>query len=171
MRWFAQSSLAALVAASTACSGTVDPRGSADGGQVGGDSADAAPEVDFASLPWTDIGNGVAYKDSGNPRGNSIFIGYAGYAVDDPSARSWVSALYPAALRASGVRHVFAVRGPATVEYVDKEIQNSLLIERMLPLVGPDTVIAVAAHSSGAWVACELLQQLYDQGFDPAGVS
>jgi len=91
--------------------------------------------------------------------------------VDDAGARTWITALYQAALRDRGVRHVYAVRGPASVQYTEKEIQNSLLIATMLPALAGDSEVTIAAHSSGAWVACELLAQLYEQGLDPEGKS
>lgn len=158
------------------CIGSLDAGAEADGGEgtsgadAGGEH-DAAPEPDFAALDWTDVGVGVAYKDSGNPRGDRVFIGYAGYGVDDAGARSWATALYADALRDLGVRHVFAVRGPDTVTYVNREIQNSLLIATMLPVLSADASIAVAAHSSGAWVACELFEQLFGGGLDPGGAT
>jgi len=152
----------------TACGGSVDGPGAADGGGI---DEDAAPEADFAALPWLEVGVGVAFKDSGNPRGDDVFIGYAGYGVDDAGARTWVTALYQAALRERGVRFVYAVRGPATVQYTDKEIQNSLLIATMLPALAPGARVTIAAHSSGAWVACELLGQLVEGGLDPDGAS
>ena len=159
-----------LVLVAACGGGSVDV--AVDGGDAtDGSNADAAPEADFGALPWTEIGVGVAYKDSGNPRGADVFIGYAGYGVDDAGARNWVTALYQAALRTRGVRHVFAVRGPASVQYTEKEIQNSLLIATMLPALAPDGTITIAAHSSGARVACELLSQLYEQGLDPDGAS
>ena len=141
---------------------------------VAGDGAmppgDAPPEPDFMSLPWTTIGTGVAFKDSQNPRGEDVFIGYAGYGVSDDEARTWMTALYEASLRARGVRYVYAVRGPDTVEYTNKEIQNTHLVAHLLPEVSTSThFIAIAGHSSGGWVACELLQQLYDQGLDAQG--
>lgn len=133
------------------------------------DSMDV-PEPDFSSLPWDVIGTGVNFKDSQNPRGSNVFIAYAGYGVTSAEAKIWVTALYKATLRARGVRYVYAVQGPATVEYSQAEIQNTHLIAHLLPQVSPAThFIAVAGHSSGGWVACEILQQLYDQGMDPTG--
>src|SRR4051812_6885891 len=41
---------------------------------VGVDSAPTEPAFD--SLAWTVIGTGVSYKDSHNPRGENVFIGY-----------------------------------------------------------------------------------------------
>jgi hypothetical protein len=118
------------------------------------------------------LGTGVSFKDSQNPRGEDVFIGYAGYGVSDAESRAWLTALYEAALRSRGVRYVYAVRGPDDVEYVHKEIQNTHLIANLLPEVSASThVISIAGHSSGGWVACELLQQLYDQHLDPDGVT
>ena len=139
---------------------------------VDGATADAAPEPDFATLPWKLIGTGVHFKDSQNPRGDDVFIGYAGYGVSDAEAETWMTALYEATLRERGVRFVYAVRGPDDVEYVHREIQNTHLVAHLLPEVSGSThFIAIAGHSSGGWVACELLQQLYDQGMDPNGVT
>ncbi len=159
----------ALAACSGGASGDLGPDAGAYG-TADAPASDAAPEPDFASLPWTTIGTGVAFKDSENPRGDNVFVGYAGYGVTDAEAQTWVTALYEADLKQRGVRYVYAVRGPDDVEYTNKEIQNTHLIAHMLPQVSTTTgFIAIAGHSSGGWVACELLQQLYDQGLDPAG--
>jgi hypothetical protein len=148
------------------------PDGSGSGVPADASSADAPPEPDFQSLPWDVIGTGVNFKDSQNPRGNDVFIGYAGYLVTDAEAKTWLTALYEAKLRDLGVRYVYAVRGPDDVEYVHKEIQNTHIVAHMLPELTSDTkFIAIAGHSSGGWVACELLQQLYDQGLDPMGAT
>ena len=148
-----------------------DPDGGVDG-LADAAPSDAAPEPDFTMLPWHVIGTGVNFKDSENPRGNEVFIGYGGYGVSDDEAKTWMTALYAAALRERGVRYVYAVRGPDDVEYVHKEIQNTHLIAHMLPELSSATkFIAIAGHSSGGWVACELLQQLYDQGLDPSGAT
>ncbi|HUS64006.1 MAG TPA: hypothetical protein VMZ28_05655 [Kofleriaceae bacterium] len=168
--------LLAGILGGAACTGTLeagagdgDAGGEAHGVDAGGDVG--GDEPDFAALPWSEIGVGVAYKDSGNPRGDRVFIGYAGYGVDDAGARAWVNALYGASLRELGVRHVFAVRGPDTVTYANREIQNSLLVATLLPALAGDASIAVAAHSSGAWVACELFEQLFGGGLDPGGAT
>src|SRR5437660_1700216 len=82
-------------------------------------SAAPIPEVP----QWTegpDIGTGVAMKDTGNPRGQSAFIGYAGYSVSIEDAETWVDALYDSWLRDRGVRYVWAVRGPDDSHYEHK---------------------------------------------------
>jgi len=130
----------------------------------------SSPSPTSTAWPWNVIGTGVNFKDSQNPRGSNVFIAYAGYGVTDAEAKIWLTALYKATLRERGVRYVYAVRGPASVEYTQREIQNTHLIAKLLPQISAAThFVAVAGHSSGGWVACELLQQLYDQGMDPAG--
>ncbi|MFO0652570.1 MAG: hypothetical protein U0326_40520 [Polyangiales bacterium] len=80
---------------------------------------------------------------------------------------AWVTRLYLDALRARGVRHVYAVQGPRDSLYNAQEIGNSRLIAHMLPRLAPGARILVAAHSSGGFVASELLVQLYARGLDP----
>jgi hypothetical protein len=162
-----------LTAALAACDGGVGDYGvdadpSAPDGNV--DGMPMMPEPDFDTIPWNVIGVGVNFKDTQNPRGNNIFIADAGYAVDDDQAKAWLTALYKDNLRDRGVRYVYAVRGPATVSYSGKEIQNTHLIAQMLPQITDAThFIAIAGHSSGGYVACELMQQLFEQGMDPMG--
>jgi hypothetical protein len=129
-----------------------------------------APPPAFGELPWEDVAFGVAYKDAGEARGEGVLIGYAGYQVTADESRAWVSALYDAALSSRGVRHVYAVQGPAQVQYEAREITNSALARRLVGQVaGGDARVHVAAHSSGSWVACELFEQLFEGGFDPMG--
>jgi hypothetical protein len=146
-----------------------------------GEGADAGPsppdEPDFASLPWEtgpDVGFGVARKDSGNPRGDNVFVGYGGFGASLDDACAWVTALYESALVERGVRHVFCVQGPATVGYVGLEIGNSKVARAIVANVTERTrFVLVAGHSSGSFVAHELLRQLADPalGLDPGGVT
>jgi len=137
---------------------------------AGAPPEDAAPLPAFGELPWEDVAFGVAYKDAGEARGEGVLIGYAGYQVTADESRAWVSALYDAALSSRGVRHVYAVQGPAQVQYEAREITNSALARRLVgQLAGRDARVHVAAHSSGSWVACELFEQLFEGGFDPMG--
>src|SRR5437879_1305209 len=66
-------------------------------------AASAPSPAPIPEVPqWTegpDIGTGVAMKDTGNPRGQSAFIGYAGYSVSIEDAETWVDALYDSWLR------------------------------------------------------------------------
>jgi hypothetical protein len=140
------------------------------------DAPSPIPEAlnDAGALPWqtgTPVGHGVAFKDTKNPTGDSIFIGYAGYQVTLASAQAWVDALHGASLAARGVRYLWAVQGPNDRTYSKFEIGNSRIVAAMLPLVGQETrFVLVAGHSSGSFVAHELLGQLAG-GMDPQGVT
>jgi hypothetical protein len=152
--------------------------GSGVGGAVGtggaGGEGGGVPEPDFDTIPWSTgdtIGHGVAFKDTGNPRGENAFIGYAGYGIPLGAAEAWVRELYAADLKARGVRWVYAVQGPADVYYSGFEIGNSKIAAALGAELGPTTdFVLVAAHSSGTYVAHELLGQL-ESGLDPMGVT
>jgi hypothetical protein len=138
-----------------------------DGGsaEVPGTSAGPLP---FRRRPWWHLGLGVALKDTRRRDADGIFVGYAGYGVTDDEVRAWVTALYEADLGARGVRYVYAVRGPADVGYEGRELANSALVEDMLPrLAASERPLIVAAHSSGAFAACEFLEQVFLRDFDP----
>jgi hypothetical protein len=133
------------------------------------------PDVAASSaLAWQtgpQVGRGVAFKDTKNPVGENIFIGYAGYRVSLASAEAWVAALDETSLAARGVRYLWAVQGPNDRTYSNREIGTSEIIATLLPLVGPSTrFVLVAGHSSGSFVAHELLGRLAG-GMDPQGVT
>lgn len=137
---------------------------------------EAAPPIpDAGAIPWqtgAQIGYGVAFKDTRNPTGDNVYIGYAGYQATLGSAEAWDDALYGASLAARGVRYLWAVQGPNDHLYANREIGNSKIVATMLPLVGAaqTSFILVAGHSSGSFVAHELLGQLAG-GLDPKGVT
>jgi hypothetical protein len=126
------------------------------------------------SLPWQtgpQVGRGIAFRDTKNSAGENLFIGYAGYRISLASAEAWVDALNQASLAARGVRYLWAVQGPDDRTYSNFEIGNSKIVSTMLPLVGPTTrFILVVGHSSGSFVAHELLGRLAG-GLDPRGVT
>lgn len=127
----------------------------------------------FDELPWQTgeaIGYGIAYKDSEDPDARNVFIGYAGYPFPLDASQSWVTALYHARLRELGVRHVYAVQGPQTVLYTDLEVGNSSIAEALATQAVDASFVLVAAHSSGSYVAHELLGQLAG-GLDPGDVT
>ena len=141
---------------------------------AGADSTVPDPLLDPAKLPWEtgpQVGHGVAFKDTKNPAGENLFIGYAGYRVNLASAEAWVEALDEASLAARGVRYLWAVQGPNDRRYSNLELGNSRIVTTMLPLVGQRTrFVLVAGHSSGSFVAHELLERLAG-GMDPQGVT
>ena len=140
-----------------------------------GTPLDAEPDApDIDSIEWStgaSVGYGVAFKDTGNALGDSMFVGYGGYGVDLAPAELWVTALYRATLEARGVRYVWAVQGPSDPDYSQDEIGNSKIAAALVPLVSASTrFVLVAAHSSGAFVGQELLEQLAG-GADPDGAT
>lgn len=142
-------------------------------GDTGEDDTTGAPVPSFDDLPWVtgdDVGHGIAYKDSMDPSAHSVFIGYAGYPFPLDASQSWVTQLYHARLAELGVRHVYAVQGPADVPYSQLEIGNSHIAEKLADQLGPDGFVLVAAHSSGSYVSHELFHQLASGDFD-GGVS
>ncbi|XP_046349970.1 uncharacterized protein LOC124130958 isoform X2 [Haliotis rufescens] len=107
---------------------------------------------------WTPLGIGVAYEDYGF--GKNVLICYGGYGVTDTWARAWADRLVTHSdLRSLAVGKVYAVKGPRDVLYNAKEISNSKLVQHLLAHQSPGFV-AVAAHSSGAFVANEFFSQL-----------
>ena len=129
------------------------------------------PPAARASTGWTAIAEGIAYRDMGEQAGDNVFVGYAGYAVGDDLARAWVARLYDDALARHGVRHLYAVRGPEDSHYKGHEIPNRVLAARLVRDVSPTTrFIAIVAHSSGSFVAHELLRHL-TYGADPGGAT
>ena len=131
------------------------------------------PEVD--TLAWetgAGVGNGVARKDTQNPRGENVFIAYAGWRITLSATQAWVTALYRSTLRDRGVRYVWAVRGPLDPNYKSVEIGNSKIASAMIPHVSDATkFILVVAHSSGSFVAHELFSVLANGGLDPKNVT
>lgn len=139
---------------------------------AGSDATAIVPNVD--AIPWTtgtSVGNGVAFKDTGNPAGDSSFVAYTGSNVSLASAKAWATALYKAWLQPHGVRYVWAVQGPAVVDYSGLEIGNDKVASSLVAHTGPNTkYILVAAHSAGSFVAHELLNHLAGTA-DPKGVT
>jgi hypothetical protein len=148
------------------------PGTSADENDEGGGSSGAQAPQPFRRRPWWHLGLGVSLKDTRRRDADGIFVGYAGYGVTDDEVRAWVTALYEADLEARGVRYVYAVRGPADVGYAGRELANSALVEDALPrLAASERPMIVAAHSSGAFAACELFEQVFLRDFDPERIA
>jgi hypothetical protein len=150
----------ALLLGSSACTigstSDVDPDDDDldDGGQV----VDISKET--ATPPgWTKVGLGVAYLQVN--AGKGILIAYGGYTAQLTYSADWATELVNAKLGAAGVGQIYAVQGPADAGYNGKEIQNSRL-RRHLPTIDDGAApIYVVAHSSGSYVAHELLGQMY----------
>ena len=123
---------------------------------------DAADNERWAdSAAWLTVGYGVSYSTTSLTDGHAAIL-YGGYLAHGAWVRSWLTALTPA-LEARGVAHLYAVQGPATAGYSGLEIANSKLRAHLAQLTPRPQVIHVHAHSSGVFVAHELLNQLRRQ--------
>jgi hypothetical protein len=111
---------------------------------------------------WRNVGVGVSCRDTGRTRAYATFVAYGGWGVGETWARTWVDEVYRTALAHRGVRYLCAVRGPASVDYAGREIGNAAL--GALLLSRPRGLVIVAAHSSGSFVAHELLAELEAMG-------
>ena len=107
---------------------------------------------------WTSIGTGVVYQRQNT--GTAVLIAYGGYTARIVDSAAWASELVDARLGAADVGHVYAVKGPADAAYAAREIANSKLRASLASVAAGSSKIYIVAHSSGAFVAHELLQQL-----------
>lgn len=128
-------------------------------------NAEAITEAERTCTGWDNVGLGISYKNTGD--GDGIFIGYGGYSVHGQWSCAWSSALHAARLKQLGVGHVFAVKGPRDAGYNAAEVGNSKLAAKLVAggnesLAKKAPFIFIAAHSSGSYVAHELLNQLYN---------
>lgn len=144
--------LALLVLVACSAPGDEEPLGEeqpADGEDI------VLPDGKADGSTWTSIGLGVIYQRQNT--GDAVLIAYGGYTARLVDSAMWASELVDQRLGAQDVGHVYAVKGPADAAYAAKEIQNSKLRAH---LPAGDAKIYIVAHSSGAFVANELLQQL-----------
>ncbi|MCA2005406.1 MAG: hypothetical protein LDL01_06360 [Ignavibacterium sp.] len=118
------------------------------------------------NLSWIKIGNGVQYSFSDNKKGNNIFVAIGGWQAKQEWVNSWCSELNKSKLYELGVKHIFSVKGPDDVCNRKGEINIKNLAEYIKNIIYAtyyiDKVI-IAAHSSGSFVANELLHILYGE--------
>lgn len=133
-----------------------DPEGDPDGFVDG--------KADGAGLgaEWKSVGLGVAYQQVNT--GKAILIVYGGYSARLTYSAGWATELVDAKLGAEDVGHVYAVQGPADPGYGSREIGNSKLRAHLQTIDDGESPIFVIGHSSGTYVAHELLSQLYNAG-------
>ena len=142
--------------------------GSSDGVGATGDALGAS--VKDASSSWkAGAGAGTALRRAGD--GTDIAVFYGGYGATIGASQDWADAVYDADLEARGIGILVAVKGPRESSYASHEIGNSKISAELIGDAGAAASrIVVIAHSSGAFVAHEMLQQLAD-GRDEAGHS
>lgn len=146
--------LAMLMLAACMSSATDDPD---DLFEVPPDVLDDGTADPTMSTDWTPIGLGVAYQQVNT--GHAILIVYGGYSAKLTYSAAWATELVDAKLGAADVGHIYAVKGPQDAGYAAREIANSKLRAHLATLPA-DAPIYIVAHSSGSFVAHELLQQL-----------
>ena len=114
----------------------------------------------IAAIPWATVGAGVSYKKVG--AGADVLIVYGGYTAQDVFSQRWADELVRDKLGADGVGHLYAVKGPNQSGYANREIGNTKLVTHLSQASRAKNAsrIIVIAHSSGTYVATELLQQL-----------
>jgi hypothetical protein len=116
--------------------------------------------VSMPTPGWTSIGYGVEYERVNT--GNAIVIVYGGYSAHLSYSAGWATELVDGELGANGVGQIYAVQGPQDPSYSAKEIGNSKLRHHMATIDDGVSPIFVIAHSSGSYVAQELLGQMYN---------
>ena len=152
MRRLLPFALAAVVATLAGCAANTDDDPNAEQGST-----------EALTAGWTSLGTGVAYKDTGD--GDGVWVGYGGYSVQQDWSIKWAEELHRTKLKALGVGHLYAVKGPNDAGYNAREIANTKLGAHLIAGPGEDaSFILVAAHSSGSYVAHELLDQLENRG-------
>ena len=124
------------------------------------DDGFGAGKEDSPGSDWTMVGRGVAYQRVNT--GPAILIAYGGYTARLSYAAAWATELVDARLGAAGVGHIYAVQGPADPGYAAREIANTRLRAHLATLADSTAPIYVVGHSSGSYVAHELLSQLYN---------
>jgi len=107
---------------------------------------------------WQLVGTGVAYLQVNT--GHGVLIAYGGYTARLSDSAAWASELVDAKLGAADVGHIFAVRGPADAAYAAREIANTKLRAKLATFDDGAAPIYIVAHSSGSFVAHELLGQV-----------
>lgn len=124
------------------------------------------PNLYSQNFTWIKIGNGIQYSYVENKKGNNIFIAIGGWQARQEWVNSWSLELYKSKLYELGVKHIFSVKGPDEVCNRNKEINIKTLADYVKNIIYAtyyiDRVI-VAAHSSGSFVANELLDILYGE--------
>ncbi len=137
--------------------GTVDESAADEAGSDAQDHLDEPISTEWTSGP----GFGISFRRAAE--GDDIAIVYGGYGASRSASEAWADELYAEDLSARGFARLYAVQGPKHVDYRALEIGNSKIAKRLIGEEGERaTRIVVIAHSSGAFVAHELLSQLAD---------
>jgi hypothetical protein len=127
-----------------------------DAPRDGGDAGDAG-----APTPWATFAAGIAARQTGLGGGGArdVVVVYGGFGATSLHVRALADELFARALSSRGTAWLVAVKGPDDAAYLRRaDIANSALAAE-LTRAGYGAV-TLLAHSSGAYVAEELLGQL-----------
>src|SRR5512140_552085 len=102
---------------------------------------------------WSDVSRGIATRTIGT--GRAALVVYGGYGAHPDHAQAWADALVAARGTELDLGAVYASQGPRDALYRAREIGNTALAAHLA--AAPPDAIYVVAHSSGAYVAHELL--------------
>ena len=161
-RIFRALGLVFLGALAACAGGAPDEDEAASGAAISGDEP-LAPEVDdeISRAPWEAVGTGVTYKAFAGGGANVVIV-YGGYLAAADWVQRWADEIDRVSGTALGIGHLYSVQGPNTAGYTNGEIQNSKLAAHLAAsdrAAGASHVVVIA-HSSGTYVADELLNQL-----------
>jgi hypothetical protein len=106
---------------------------------------------------WEDVSFGIARNASAGT-GTTALVVYGGFGAQPAHTQSWAAALAAARGTDLELGTLYAVRGPHDALYTGHEIGNRTLAAE-LTRTAPERIVVVA-HSSGAFVAHELLGAL-----------
>jgi hypothetical protein len=141
--------LAALLGALAAAACSAPPEANPDA---------TGEEAQTNRAGWTDVSRGIAGRAIGDGSGTATLVVYGGYGAHAEHAQSWADALVTARGEALGLGHVYASKGPQDALYHARELGNTALAARLAQ--SPPSALYVLAHSSGSFVAHELLSKL-----------
>lgn len=128
----------------------------------------SAPSTRRPCAPWATLGRGVSVRRCDGGHGHAAVL-FSGWAITTTSARRWADALYDARLADLGVSTVYAVDGPAQVDFRRKELAvDALLADLSARVTAPGAWVLAAAHSSGAHVAATLFDRAFRVGRAPS---
>ena len=111
---------------------------------------------------WTDVSRGISGRAIGNGAGSgagtAVLVVYGGCGARFEHSEAWADALVAARGEALDLGHVYASKGPEDALYRARELGNTALAARIA--ASPPSAVYVLAHSSGSFVAHELLAKL-----------
>ena len=99
----------------------------------------------------------VSYTEDASATQSDVVVFFAGYNCLLQDSQVWAGNVVSARMNA---RHVFATAGPRDSAYIARELNTRGLAARIQELVSSSSRVTVLAHSSGAFPAFALLQQL-----------